>query len=118
MPSVVAHGTARNLINDIANGVLSPNPIEKKFVTFLNEAGGVHTLIVDAEHAAKDVESLLKWFETTRGLISVASGSEGSPTHIAPAEVAAKADASIGATAEPAATEQTTPTTTETGGGY
>lgn len=118
MASVVAHGTARNLINDIANGQLTPSSVERRFVTFLNDAGGVHTLIVDAEHAAKDVDSLLKWYETTRGLISVASGSEGTPNHIPPAEVAARADKSIGVNTEQPAPEAGTTEPNQTGGGY
>lgn len=118
MPSIIDHGTGRNLVNDVVNGVLSPSPTERRFVTFLNEVGGVHTLIVDVEHAAKDAESLVKWFETARGLIATSPSNESAPNHLAPADVAAKADASIGAApaTEPAPTPEQP--ATSTGGGF
>lgn len=52
------------LLTSLSDGEhLSPNKAEQRFVTFVTEAGSVHTLIVDVDHVAQDAESIVQWFE-------------------------------------------------------
>lgn len=66
MPTIIAHGEARNLANTKSGQGLAPDPTLRKFVTFLTDTGSVHTIIVDADHAAQDAQQLLDWFTHTK----------------------------------------------------
>lgn len=96
MAGIVESGSAHNLINTVVSGNLVPDATERKFVTFVNELGGVHTIIVDAQHAAKTGEELLKWFEHTRALVTTSASLPTDPNHRTPAQVLATADERMG----------------------
>jgi hypothetical protein len=103
MARIISTGVERQLTNNVVGDRLSINNDEHRFVTFITENGGVHTIIVDAEHAAKDADELLKWFDKTRTLVETAPASD-KPGHIVPAEILELADAALGfSKPEPAA---------------
>lgn len=87
MAGIIDSGTAPNLINGIANGQLVPDAKERKFVTFVNELGGVHTIIVDVEHAAETADELLQWFEHTRAQVTASASLPTDPNHRTPEQV-------------------------------
>lgn len=110
MATIVHHGKARNLTNSKVGDSLVPDSTERQFVTFVNDLGGVHTVIADAETVFKDAEQLLSYFEHTRA-IAHTSASEGQPGHVAPADVVAQAQERAGVQTQqsdqaPAQTEQ------------
>lgn len=92
MAGIVESGTAPNLHNTVVSGNLIPDATPQKFVTFVNELGGVHTIIVDAEHAAKDADELLQWFEHTRALVTTSASLPTDPNHRTPEQVIATAN--------------------------
>jgi hypothetical protein len=96
MSGIVNSGVARNLVNDVVGGTLVPNADERKFVTFLNQLGGVHTIIVDAEHAAKDADELLQWFEHTQAIAGTSASVPTDPNHVPPDDVIGRANARMG----------------------
>ena len=118
MAAIVKTGTARNLTNEVHGLQLVVSSVEKRFLTYVNDLGGVHTIIVDVEHAAKDAETLLKWFESTRAIISTSSGVEGSPQHVTPEQVIQHANAAVGIDQAPAQDQQSQQQPVNTGGGY
>jgi hypothetical protein len=101
MATIVHQGKARNLTNSKVGETLAPDSTERQFVTFVNDVGGVHTIIADAETAFKDAEQFLAFFEHTRALAHV-SASEGQPGHIAPADVLTQAAKAVGVEPAPA----------------
>lgn len=96
MAGIVESGTGRNLTNEVVGDTLRPDPTERKFVTFVNELGGVHTIIVAAEHAAQDGEALYQWFEHTRALITTSHSVDTNPAHRTPDQVIATANERMG----------------------
>ena len=96
MSTVLSEGTARNIVGRKQDDAIVPIPDERRYVTFLNELGAVHTIIVDAEHAAKDAEELLRWFNHTRASVTLRSRSpETSSRHLDAAEVIRLADEAL-----------------------
>lgn len=104
MSVVIDSGTARNAANTTNGTQLAADPTEKRFVTYVNDLGAVHTIIVDVEHIAKDAESLVKWFDHTRATVTHKSGTQEQSNHITPSEVLKLADEflhSIGGAKQP-----------------
>lgn len=54
---VLEHGVARGTHNNAESGKLVLD--EHRFVTFLDELGAAHTIIVPLEHVISDVEALI-----------------------------------------------------------
>lgn len=98
MAGIIDSGTAPNLHNANVSGNLVPDATERKFVTFVNELGGIHTIIVDAEHAAQSADELLQWFEHTRALVTASASLPTDPNHRTPEQVIATADQRMGYT--------------------
>lgn len=96
MSIIINHGEARNLTRVASPAGWIPDPTLKKFVTFLTDRGAVHTVIVDAEHAAQDAESLLKWFEHTRAGVELSSNRTTSPYFKTAEQVINDANAAMG----------------------
>lgn len=96
MSIIINHGEARNITRVATPSGWVPDPTVKKFVTFLTDHGAVHTVIVDAEHAAQDAESLLKWFEHTRAGVELSSNRTTSPYFKTAEQVISDADAALG----------------------
>lgn len=96
MSGVVESGTAPNLTNTVVSGNLVPDATEKKFLTFVNDIGGVHTIIVEAEHAAQTADELLQWFEHTRALVTTSASLPTDPNHRTPDQVIATANDRMG----------------------
>lgn len=69
MSTIVSAGVASGLTNLIEGGLLKVDPSLKKYVTYINDTGAVHTIIVDVEHAAQSGEELLDWFEHTKAAV-------------------------------------------------
>lgn len=111
MATVIDSGTDRNLTSTTDGQHLQVNPAEQRFVTFTNELGAVHTIVVDAEHIAKDAESLLRWFQHTSATVTHKSGTQEQPSHITPGEVLRLADEflqNVGGAKERPQSEQST----------
>lgn len=115
MATIVHKGKGRNLTNSKVGESLTPDPTERQFVTFVNDLGGVHTIIADAETAFTDAEQFLAFFEHTRA-IAHTSASEGAPGHVPPAEVVAKASEAVGVQTPPASEPTSPPAENSTGG--
>lgn len=96
MSGIINSGLARNIINTVVGDKLVLSPDERKFVTYVNDLGGVHTIIVDAEHAAKDPAELLQWFEHTRAIATTSASVDTDPLHVPADQVIARADARMG----------------------
>ena len=106
---------ARNLTNSKVGETLVPDSTERQFVTFVNDVGGVHTIIADAETVFEDAEQLLAFFEHTRA-IAHTSASEGKPGHVAPADVVAKAQEAAGVKTSAQSDQPAQPDQQQTGG--
>lgn len=78
MDRIITEGTARNMVRLPDSN--APDPTERKFVTYVNSVGAVHTVIVDIEHAAQDGEQLLKWFRQT--ITEVEHGGHANATQV------------------------------------
>lgn len=96
MSVVINSGEARNLTRVATPSGWVPDPTLKRFVTFLTDHGSVHTVIVDADHAAQDAETLLKWFEHTRAGVELSSNRTTSPYFKTAEQVIADADKALG----------------------
>jgi hypothetical protein len=69
MPQILDAGIATGLSNLNVDGRLRLNPAEQKFVTYVNDVGGVHTVIADLDHPAETGEDLLRWFLATKAAV-------------------------------------------------
>lgn len=96
MSVIVSEGQARNLTTQDTRDGLQPDPTERRYVTFINDLGAVHTLIVDTEHAAQDAGSLLKWFDHTRAAIGLSHGDPTSDHYRTPDQIREFADKALG----------------------
>lgn len=96
MATIVAEGKAANLTTTVGVSGRVPDPTVRRFITYLTEAGSVHTIIVDAEHATQDAETLLKWFNATRVGAELASNHVGSPLARTAEDVIRFADEAVG----------------------
>lgn len=96
MSVIVAEGKARGVTSVPGHAGRVPNPNEERFVTFLTEAGSVHTIIVDVDHAASDASELLDWFEHTRAGVELSASRPTSPLYKTADEVIKAADEAVG----------------------
>lgn len=92
MDTIIKTGEAQNAVNTSNGKDLNADPTPRRFVTYTNALGAVHTIIVDVEHIAKDGEQLLKWFDKTRATITHVSRSTTATGKLTPGEVLAVAD--------------------------
>ena len=116
--TIIDSGTARNIAGIPTRDGVIPNPDERKYVTYVNDLGAVHTIIVDVEHAAKDASQLLDWFRHTRAVAAVSAGDPSADGFIPPAEVAKRADAAAGITQPSSEAQATGADAQGQGGGY
>jgi len=93
---IVTSGVARNLTNAVIGDNLVPEADEKKFVTFVNALGAVHTVIVDLDHPAKDAQELLEWFEHTQAIAGTSASNPTDKLFVAAEQVLARANARMG----------------------
>ena len=113
MATIVKHGKERNLTNATVGNTLVPDSAERQFVTFVNDLGGVHTIIADAETVFNDAEQFLAFFEHTKA-IAHTSASEGARGHVTPQEVISRALEAVGA--KPVSSDQQQGSQTQTTG--
>lgn len=96
MSVIVAQGTKSGVTSVPSPAGRVPNPDPERFLTFLTEGGSVHTIIVDADHAAADAQQLLDWFEHTRAGVELSASRPTSPLFKTADEVVRFADEAVG----------------------
>lgn len=96
MPTIVDSGTKGNLVTANTPAGRAPDPTPRRFLTFLTDAGSVHTIVVDVDHAAQDAETLLQWFLHTRVGVELSASNPTSPFHKTVDEVVKYADEAVG----------------------
>lgn len=97
MSRIISSGRTRNLVSHapVKDVVGPPDPTERKFATFVTDTGAVHTIIVDVDHVANDVRTLLNWFDETRTLVEQSPADE-QPGHKPHRDIVKQALARIG----------------------
>lgn len=111
MSIIVKAGQARNLTSHSTPEGRVLDSTLKRFLTFITPHGAVHTIIVDADHAAKTADELLGWFEHTKAGVELSSNRATSPYFKTAEQIIHDADVALGfVTGNPPAASPTDPT--------